>query len=646
MGHSVSMAAQQAEINAALAEAGIAAAPATPATPAAAPAAVQFFAAETPDETRNRLAAQSRRHEFNGKMYETADEANVARNAFFATNKPTPAPGDKPLGPQPSCPVGSTFRQSSMPGEEHTCVNASGAVVAKPTAAKPAAAAAPAAAAKAATDTASSAGVLAMMLGVVLLLTFFVLLSTGSIIAVGVLWVMVAMIVFLLNTYGFLAAGILSPPAAPIATTQPIGSATSSLTSATMVGSEVFHVADNKFTYDEASAVCAAYDAQLASLEQILDAYNHGAEWCGYGWSAGGMALYPTQKGTWDALQQEVDPKKKTACGRPGVNGGYFDPASKFGVNCYGFKPQGSVKLPTPLPGTDPSAFNAMVSRFKGAIKSFNLNPYSRTTWSGAPTSIGQQFIDSVKTESFTMPTVENVSYMEVMPGRTIANTGLPYGAPYGLRGEQGPVGPPGATGATGAPGAAGPMGPMGPAGVGPAGAAGRVGPAGPPGPVGPAGPAGTGVAAAAAPPAAVTNESGGARTVTRVAAAPVAAPVAAPPPPPPPPPPPAAPAPARRVIENIGVGTPPTGTCKAGYTDFGLTCTSQLKVETKECGRLRGLFGEDWGPKLCTTSTGGDTYSKTLSCPSDRDNVAGLCYAKCPAGKTRVAGAPYQCTT
>jgi hypothetical protein len=96
--------------------------------------------------------------------------------------------------------------------------------------------------------------------------------------------------------------------------------------------------------------------------------------------------------------------------------------------------------------------------------------------------------------------------------------------------------------------------------------------------------------------------------------------------------------------VENVGVGTVPTGSCKAGYTDFGLTCTSQLKVETKECGRLRGLFGEDWGPKLCTSSTGGDTYSKTLACPADRDNIAGLCYKKCSAGKNRVAGAPSQC--
>jgi hypothetical protein len=269
------------------------------------------------------------------------------------------------------------------------------------------------------------------------------------------------------------------------------------LTNVNIVGSEVFHIADNKFTYDDAPAVCAAYDSQLATLEQIIDAYNHGAEWCGYGWSAGGMALYPTQKGTWDALQQEVDQAKKTACGRPGVNGGYFDPSSKFGVNCYGIKPQGNVKLPTPLPGTDPSAFNSAVAKFKSMMKSFNLNPYSRTTWSGAGTapvsdavSVGQKLINEVTTEHFTMR--ENlVPFMEAMPGQTIANVGLPLGSPYGLRGEPGDPGPPGEPGPAGAPSTIpGPVGPTGQAGEagapGPQGAASTV-----PGPAGATGPKG-----------------------------------------------------------------------------------------------------------------------------------------------------------
>ena len=347
----------------------------------------------------------------------------------------------------------------------------------------------------------------AIGLGVTLLLTFFTILSTGSVLAVGVLWVLLSMGVYLLYTYGVITADILTSQAAPV--TQPVGQAASSLTN-TMLGSEVFHVADNQFTYNDAQAVCAAYDSQLATLEQIIDAYNHGAEWCGYGWSAGGMALYPTQKGTWDALQQESDQTKRTACGRPGVNGGYFDPNSKFGVNCYGIKPQGNLKLPTPLPGTDPTAFGDAVAKFKAMIKSFNLDPYSRSVWSGSPVtpvtntiSAGQQFINQVEHVSMR----ENFPDMEVMPGQTLATTGLPLGSPYGLRGdkgdsgEMGPTGPQGPTGIRGADGTSNIAGPTGPAGIqGHDGAASTVpGPTGAKGDKGDRGEAGRDGAAAAA---------------------------------------------------------------------------------------------------------------------------------------------------
>jgi hypothetical protein len=207
------------------------------------------------------------------------------------------------------------------------------------------------------------------------------------------------------------------------------------------------------------------------------------------------MALYPTQKGTWDALQQESDQSKRTACGRPGVNGGYFDPTSKFGVNCYGIKPQGNVKLPTPLPGTDPSAFNDAVAKFKSMMKSFNINPYSRTTWSGsaiAPVSKGQEFLNSLTTEKFTIRE-HNTPMYEVLPGNTIANSGLSVNSPYGLRGNQGSTGPPGPVGPMGAdstvPGPAGPQGPEGPAG--PEGPKGDPGVSNIPGPTGPQGPQG-----------------------------------------------------------------------------------------------------------------------------------------------------------
>ena len=146
---------------------------------------------------------------------------------------------------------------------------------------------------------------------------------------------------------------------------------------------EVFYIEGNKFTYNDAPAVCAAYGAELATYDQVSDMFAKGAEWCGYGWSQGGMALFPTQESTWAALQQEVDESKRTVCGRPGVNGGYFDPSLKFGVNCYGVKPdnKGTV-LPTPLPGTDPSAFNKMVDKFKKMLNSLTVSPFNRDVWS------------------------------------------------------------------------------------------------------------------------------------------------------------------------------------------------------------------------------------------------------------------------
>lgn len=112
---------------------------------------------------------------------------------------------------------------------------------------------------------------------------------------------------------------------------------------------EVFNVSNNLYTYDDAKAICKSYDADLATYEQVESAYNNGAEWCNYGWSDGQMALFPTQKDTWDKLQKldegvcDSSKKKGNNCGRPGVNGGYIgNPYVKFGVNCYGKKPAAS----------------------------------------------------------------------------------------------------------------------------------------------------------------------------------------------------------------------------------------------------------------------------------------------------------------
>jgi len=281
--------------------------------------------------------------------------------------------------------------------------------------------------------------VVAVVIGVVTLMivTVFVTLATGSVMAAGIVIALILIGFIVLIQYGFMTINVTdsmldvkfwdtlesdvnkaavpdAPPARPLK------------------GKEVFYVGQERFIYEDAPAVCAAYDAELATQDQVEDAYAKGAEWCEYGWSAGGVALFPTQRETWETLQTELDPKKRTACGRPGVNGGYFDPTLKFGVNCYGVKPLGDkIKFPLPPPGTDTSVFDAKVKTFKDQMKDFFLAPFSRTTWSG---DYGTQFAQNLgglisdspeavaaaaaaKADPSTAPGTVGVKKMIVSPG-------------------------------------------------------------------------------------------------------------------------------------------------------------------------------------------------------------------------------------
>lgn len=102
---------------------------------------------------------------------------------------------------------------------------------------------------------------------------------------------------------------------------------------------QVFHIPGNKYTFDNADALCQAYGAKLANYNEIEQAYKNGGEWCSYGWSEGQMAYFPTQKKTFDYLQGVEG--HENDCGRPGINGGYIaNPNVRFGANCYGYKPK------------------------------------------------------------------------------------------------------------------------------------------------------------------------------------------------------------------------------------------------------------------------------------------------------------------
>lgn len=154
---------------------------------------------------------------------------------------------------------------------------------------------------------------------------------------------------------------------------------------------EVFNIANNIYTYDDAQAVCKSFNGRLATYDEVESAYNDGGEWCNYGWSDNQSIYFPTQKKTWDDLQKTKN--HKNDCGRPGVNGGFIaNPNVRFGVNCYGVKPKPSEKelqfMKTSKTKIVPKTPEEIVSNFK--VEFFKkhkddflrLNAFNGSKWS------------------------------------------------------------------------------------------------------------------------------------------------------------------------------------------------------------------------------------------------------------------------
>jgi hypothetical protein len=152
-------------------------------------------------------------------------------------------------------------------------------------------------------------------------------------------------------------------------------------------GHEVFNVSRNVYTYSDASAVCSAFGAELATYDQVKTAYEKGADWCNYGWTKGQMAVYPTQKETYDKLQKGA-PEYRNACGNVGINGGYFDnPELRFGVNCFGVKPaknatdeleQSGVQLPASPAEIE---YEKKVQKYREQMATTTVLPFRRDQW-------------------------------------------------------------------------------------------------------------------------------------------------------------------------------------------------------------------------------------------------------------------------
>ena len=151
---------------------------------------------------------------------------------------------------------------------------------------------------------------------------------------------------------------------------------------------QVFHIPGNTYNYKNASALCKAYGARLANYSEIEKAYKNGAEWCSYGWSDNQMALFPTQKKTWDYLQKVEG--HENDCGRPGINGGFIGNENvRFGVNCYGYKPKKTeeeaelMELSSIYPKSkEDIAQDKRIDYWRNKLDQIIVSPFNRTVWS------------------------------------------------------------------------------------------------------------------------------------------------------------------------------------------------------------------------------------------------------------------------
>jgi len=175
---------------------------------------------------------------------------------------------------------------------------------------------------------------------------------------------------------------------------------------------EVFNIDQNDFTYDDASLLCKAYNSELATYDQLLTAHSKDANWCNYGWSANQMALYPIQSDFWNKIQKTDN---KDSCGNIGLNGGFFKNKDlKFGVNCYGYKPEPDpakiIYLDTDTKIKTNTLSNKIddietENKYKDVANKHKLNirPFNNNKWSRYSYKKSTYMIDSIEDNKFVL---------------------------------------------------------------------------------------------------------------------------------------------------------------------------------------------------------------------------------------------------
>lgn len=150
---------------------------------------------------------------------------------------------------------------------------------------------------------------------------------------------------------------------------------------------EVFLIQDNIYTYDDAEPLCRAYDARLATMSDMYDAWRKGAGWCSYGWVQGQKIVFPTQKKDWLKLQESQDHSVRKKCGLPGLNGGLMkDHTARYGVHCFGVKPPTwrnykANKMARENLTAKEQEMHSRSRHFKERLNEYTIAPFKKSKW-------------------------------------------------------------------------------------------------------------------------------------------------------------------------------------------------------------------------------------------------------------------------
>ena len=146
---------------------------------------------------------------------------------------------------------------------------------------------------------------------------------------------------------------------------------------------QVFNIKNNIYTLDDSASVCGVFGAEVATIDQLIDAHKGGADWCNVGWTKDGLAAFPIQYSTWKTLQDN-EPDKRNMCGVPGINLVRNDPNLLYGVNCYGAKPvpKGNEKVKQKVISDKQLAINAKIAALQKNMNNIGVAPFNQDNWS------------------------------------------------------------------------------------------------------------------------------------------------------------------------------------------------------------------------------------------------------------------------